>query len=103
MALTCPTPATMAASRMTATRVTSGAICLSGSNHFALKLYSKSMRPVALPPGHAKLSDEPGFDWVGDHGEHDRHTVRAAWSSGATESLPVARITFATSPISSTA
>jgi putative ABC transport system substrate-binding protein len=33
----------------TAARVTLGAICLSSSSHFALKLYSNSAKPVALP------------------------------------------------------
>jgi hypothetical protein len=33
-----------------------GAICLSGSIHFPPMLYSKVMKPVALPPGRTKLS-----------------------------------------------
>jgi hypothetical protein len=45
-----PSPAEMAESRRTATRFTSGAICLSRSNHFPPMLYSKSKKPVALPP-----------------------------------------------------
>ncbi len=44
---------------MTATRVTWGAISLSSSSHFALKLYSYELKPVALPPGRAKLSTRP--------------------------------------------
>jgi hypothetical protein len=46
-------------SRNTAARVTPAAICLSSSSHFPLKLYSKIMKPVALPPGRAKLSTKP--------------------------------------------
>ena len=49
----------MAGSRRTAARVTFGAICLSSSSHFALKLYSNAIKPIALPPGRAKLSTKP--------------------------------------------
>jgi len=49
----------MVGSTMTATRVTPGAICLSNSSHFPLMLFSKSMKPVALPPGRARLSTKP--------------------------------------------
>src|SRR5262249_4486169 len=42
-------PVGMSGSPRTATRVTPGAICLSSSSHFPLMLYSKSMKPVALP------------------------------------------------------
>jgi hypothetical protein len=45
--------------RRTATRVTLGAICLSSSNHFPPMLYSPDMKPVAVPPGRAKLSAKP--------------------------------------------
>src|SRR5947199_6757106 len=45
-----PIPAVMAGSRMTAARVTRGAISLSSSSHFALVAYSSRMKPVALPP-----------------------------------------------------
>src|SRR5215475_13672525 len=41
----------MADSRTTATRVTRGGISLSSSSHFAAKLYSNTIKPVALPPG----------------------------------------------------
>ena len=44
---------------MTATRVTFGAICLSNSNHFALMPNSNMIKPVALPPGRARLSTKP--------------------------------------------
>jgi putative ABC transport system substrate-binding protein len=38
------------------TRVTPGAICLRSSSHFPAMLNSADMKPVALPPGRAKLS-----------------------------------------------
>jgi hypothetical protein len=84
MAPNCPIPETMAASRMTATRVTFGAICLSISNHFALKPYSMRRRPVALPPGRAKLSTNPAPTGSGTTA-NTIGTVRVAWSTGATE------------------
>src|SRR5215831_17335577 len=46
-------------SRRTAARVMPGAICLSNSNHFPPMLYSVVMKPVALPPGRARLSMRP--------------------------------------------
>jgi hypothetical protein len=46
-------------SRRTAARVTPGAICLSSSSHFPLMPYSKLVKPVALPPGRARLSTKP--------------------------------------------
>ena len=46
-------------SRKTAARVTFGAICLSSSSHFPLRLYSNSKKPVVLPPGRARLSTKP--------------------------------------------
>src|SRR5262249_41850320 len=49
-------PAAMAESRRTAARVTPGAISLSSSSHFAAMLYSNTTKPVALPPGRARLS-----------------------------------------------
>ena len=54
-----PIPAEMVASRSTAARVMPGAISLSNSSHFALRLYSNCMKPVTLPPGRAKLSTKP--------------------------------------------
>ena len=54
-----PIPAGMAGSRRTATRVTPGAISLSSSSHFPLKPYSNDIKPVALPPGRARLSTKP--------------------------------------------
>src|SRR6516165_3507585 len=49
-----PEPAGTEGSRMTATRVTRGAISLSSSTHFPLRLNSDEVKPVALPPGRAK-------------------------------------------------
>ena len=45
--------------RMTTTRLTLGAISFSSSNHFALMPYSKLIKPVAFPPGRARLSTKP--------------------------------------------
>src|SRR5262245_8757008 len=64
-------PTDTAASRRTATRVTLGAISLSSSSHFPLRLYSRDMNPVALPPGQAV--DEASADRITDDREHDRH------------------------------
>ena len=66
-----PIPAVMAGSRRTAARVTPGAICLSSSSHFPLKLYSNCMKPVALPPGYARLSTNPAPTGYGDDSEYD--------------------------------
>ena len=51
-----PSPAAMAGSRRTATRVMLGAISFSSSSHFPPRLYSNCMKPVTLPPGRARLS-----------------------------------------------
>jgi hypothetical protein len=51
-----PSPADMAGSRSTAACVTPGAISLSNSSHFPPMPYSNVVKPVALPPGRAKLS-----------------------------------------------
>ena len=49
----------MSGSRRTAALVTPGAISLSSSNHFPPMPYSNSIKPVALPPGRARLSTKP--------------------------------------------
>jgi hypothetical protein len=54
-----PMPAVVAESRITATRIIPGAICLSSSAHFALRLYSNCMKPVTLPPGLDRLVTKP--------------------------------------------
>jgi hypothetical protein len=51
-----PGPAAIAESRNTAARVTRGAISLSNSSHLPLTLHSNATKPVALPPGRARLS-----------------------------------------------
>ena len=51
MTANCPIPVIAVGSRRTTARVTPGAISLSNSSHFALKSYSNSKKPVALPPG----------------------------------------------------
>jgi hypothetical protein len=75
---------------MTATRVTLGAICLSSSSHFAVMPYSKRIRPVALPPGRARLLTKPAPTGSGTTA-NTMGTVRLAWRRGATDALPSAR------------
>ena len=53
--------------------MTPGAICLSNSSHLALVPYSNAVKPVALPPGRAKLSTKPAADRVVHREKHDRH------------------------------
>src|SRR5262245_40485719 len=80
-----PTPATDVELRKTAARVMLGATCLSNSTHLPPKLYSKLVKPVALPPGRARLCTHPaptggnrlhGDRWVNLHDE--RHADDAA-------------------------
>src|SRR5256885_8048206 len=52
-------PAGLAESRRTAARMRRGAISFSSSSHLPLKLYSKIMNPVTLPPGRASVSTKP--------------------------------------------
>ena len=52
-------PGPRVGSRITAARVMRGAISLSSSSHFPLMLYSNAVKPVALPPGRAKLETKP--------------------------------------------
>src|SRR6516225_8935337 len=54
-----PIPAASEESRRTATRVRLGAISLSSSSHFPLRLYSNALNPVVLPPGRARLATNP--------------------------------------------
>ncbi len=65
-----PIPAAMAGSRITATRVTPGAICLSTSSHFPLVAYSNQVGVATRP---RQAIDEAGADRIGDDREHDRH------------------------------
>src|SRR3954451_14401824 len=54
-----PMPADTAGSPMTATRVTPGGVRLSSSSRFAPIPNSAVVKPVALPPGRARLSTKP--------------------------------------------
>src|SRR5262249_28727286 len=75
--------------RSTATRVAPGAICLSTSSHLALRLYSSAMKPVALPPGRARLSTKPAP--TGSVAEANTiGTMRVACINGPTTELPPA-------------
>ena len=90
------------ASRRTAARVTPGAVSLSSSNHFPPMLYSVLMKPVALPPGRARLSTNPaptGSPAIGK----TIGTVRVACSSGPTHEAPWARMTSGASAANSAA
>src|SRR6266446_1121160 len=87
---------------MTAARVTRGAISLSSSSHFTLMPYSNTVKPVALPPGRARLSMKPPptgsvtcTNTIG--------TVRVACSNGGTVESPVARVTSGASAANSAA
>ena len=82
----------MLESRSTATRVTLGAICLSSSSHFPLILYSNAMKPVALPPGRAKLFTKPAPTGSAT-AANTIGTVRVACSNGPTVEAPEAKMT----------
>ena len=62
----------------TAARVTPGAISLSSSSHFPLKLYSNCAKPVALPPGCDRLLTKPEPTGSGTI-VNTIGTVRVAW------------------------
>ena len=66
-------PAAEVGSRSTAARVTRGESCLSNSTHFPLMLYSKLVKPVALPPGRARLwiNPAPTGSATFDHDDRD--------------------------------
>src|SRR5262245_6211543 len=73
MAPSCPLPEARLGSRMTAARVTCGAISLSSCSHLPLMPYSSEVKPVALPPGQA--GDKAAADRIGDLREHDRYAA----------------------------
>ena len=102
MTANCPTPEAMAGSRSTAARVTLGATCLSNSSHFALMPYSKWVKPVALPPGRARLLTKPAptgsVTWTKTIG-----TVRVASSIDPMPEPPETRMTSGASATSSAA
>src|SRR6516162_76438 len=66
-----PTPSGEAGSRRTTARITPGDISLSSSSNFAPTPYSNCVKPVALPPGRAKLSTKPA-DRIRHLHKHDR-------------------------------
>ena len=87
---------------MTAARVTRGASSLSSSSHFPLIPYSNRAKPVALPPGRARLSTKPAptgsatcTNTIG--------TLRVACNKGATVTVPEARRASGSSATSSAA
>jgi hypothetical protein len=79
-------------SRMTATRVTRGAISLSSSSHFGLTPYSKFMNPVMLPPGRERLSTKPAATGS-ETSTNTIGTVRVAGCNAATIGVAAARMT----------
>ena len=97
-----PIPAASEGSRRTATRVTLGAISLSNSSHFPLRLYSNALKPVVLPPGRAKLATKPAptgsITFANTIG-----TVRVTRCSAATFTLAEAKMTSGASATNSTA
>ena len=97
-----PIPVGVPGSRKTAARVTPGAICLSSSSHFPLMPYSKLMKPVALPPGRARLSTKPAPTGSTTAG-NTIGTVRVACSNGPTVEEPWARMTSGASAANSAA
>ena len=79
-----------------------GSISLSSSSHFALIPYSYRTKPVALPPGRAKLSTKPAptgstifTNTIG--------TVRVSCCNDIIAGLPLARITSGASATNSAA
>src|SRR6516164_11333308 len=67
-------------------------ISLSSSSHFAHKLYSNIIKPVALPPGRDKLLTKPDPTGSGTIANTDG-TVRVAWSNAPAPRLPKVRMT----------
>src|SRR5262245_5366004 len=89
MALHWPTPALIAESRTTATRVTRGAISLSNPSHFPPMSYAKLVNPVALPLGRPRLSTSPAPTGSGTIVK-TIGMVRVAWRIGPADALPAA-------------
>src|SRR3954454_8123947 len=103
MAPNCPIPDAMAGCRSTATRLTSGAICLSSSSHLPLRPYSNIRKPVALPPGRARLSTNPA-PTGSMRSTNTMGKVRLTSSNGTIVVVPVAaRMTSGASAASSAA
>jgi hypothetical protein len=97
-----PVPAVIVGSRRTATRVTPGATSLSSWSHLPAKLYSNMRKPVALPPGCARLSTKPAPTGSGTIA-NTIGTERVASSNAATLSGPIARMTSGKGLINSAA
>jgi hypothetical protein len=72
-------------------RVTPGAICFSNSSHFALMPKSNNAKPVALPPGAAKLAANPARTGSTTLIKMIGNLRVASWSAGT------ARLVLATS------
>src|SRR5262245_61966110 len=77
-----PEPAATAGSRITATRDIRGAISFRSSNDFPYMLNSRVEKPVALPPGRARLSTKPLTHRVDRRHEHDRHGAACLLQGG---------------------
>ena len=71
----CPIPARLRPSRSTPMRAIPGAISFRSSGHLPLKLYSNWVKPVALPPGRARLCNSAGADRIDRLRKNDRHGV----------------------------
>src|SRR5215831_4809328 len=95
-------PAGSVGSRRTATRVTPGAMSRISSSHFPLMPYSIDVKPVALPPGCARLSTKPAP--TGSRvSANTIGTVRVSLSNGPATAPPLARMTSGASASSSAA
>src|SRR5262249_6209046 len=98
----CAIPAGSVGSRRTATRVTPGAMSRISSSHFPLMPYSIDVKPVALPPGCARLSTKPAPTGSGVS-VNTIGTVRVSLSNGPATAPPLARMTSGASASSSAA
>jgi len=78
-----------------------GAISLINSTHFPANPYSGLVKPVALPPGRARLSAKPAP--TGPTIGKTIGTVRVACSNGPTVEAPKARMTPGASAANSAA
>src|SRR5262245_34677997 len=94
------TAAVRPGSRSTATRVTCGAISLSSSSHLPLRPYSNWLKPVALPPGRARLSTKPAPTGSGTM-VNTTGMARVICNKGASDALPSATITSGASATNS--
>jgi hypothetical protein len=92
----------MAGSRITAACVKPGPISLSNSSHFPPMPYSNEVKPVALPPGRARLSTYPAPTGSGTIA-NTMGTLRVASSNGPAAALPLATMTSGASATSSPA